>query len=157
VKAVLEERAVRIAEGIREARAVERLLTNWQPGSTTAPHTPAAAQSAPRGEWAWQPRDGEAQGYPIHVADGPIFVGRTDAAALALLQRWRAERTPMGVAVAAARSSSSKRSGSLTARASRATSTSQASYRQPLTARSVVAGHEAWLRGFHGAGYRVYS
>ncbi|CAE8619941.1 unnamed protein product, partial [Polarella glacialis] len=58
VKAVLEERAVRIAEGIREARAVERLLTNWQPGSTTAPHTPAAAQSAPRGEWAipfmWQ-------------------------------------------------------------------------------------------------------
>ncbi|CAE8648604.1 unnamed protein product, partial [Polarella glacialis] len=114
VKAVLEERAVRIAEGIREARAVERLLTNWQPGSTTAPHTPAAAQSAPRGEWAWQPRDaweaaagagggGDGSGYPIHVADGPIFVGRTDAAALALLQRWRAERTPMGVAVAAAR------------------------------------------------------
>jgi len=164
VKAALDARMLQNQEDLCEARAVERVLSDWRSAPAADVGAGAnlgfsGARTCPREAW-WE---STAPAVSTAVADGGGFSlpggGATwgapchdDAAVLAMLRRQREQQQ---------RQFATKVSGSRTSRERPHSASLKRSYspapvpvaasvspRAPLTARDVLAGHAAWLRDF---------
>jgi len=185
VKVALDARAHRVAEDLREARAVERMLINWHRGGVVAAGMPPPAIAA-AGVQAPPPPPTATVG-ASNVGGGAVNSADLEMARVAweeeaLLRHWQdhlaAWPASMRTAPMSARpvrsSSNGMPSRSLTARSAapamqkssrrrplsarerQAWPAELLSAREPLSARGVMAGHAAWLQGFHqqlGTGY----